>query len=260
MNKRGYLTLFGESLSEFSTPKGGDVISVVRTLNIESSAAESLLPVERQSDALEYTMSGYGHISPAGGWVQGHNPFGVFIRWQRASPVLQSTKRRQTSSFHKCRLLKDIATPQLALQKATSILSQQTPSFWATTSPAHHLLAVYRHLQPSKAVSNLPISDEKKETYYVFIGTQTEDQYATILLLPDLQNRVTRYSPPSAQTAQGAAGRKLEKNYTWLSEGVSQMDPLLNLREDTCKKIEQRMTQVPVLLIEGPPYSGKTSL
>ncbi|PRP78876.1 putative ATPase [Planoprotostelium fungivorum] len=50
---------FGESLSEFSTPKGGDVISVVRTLNIESSAAESLLPVERQSDALDYTMSGY---------------------------------------------------------------------------------------------------------------------------------------------------------------------------------------------------------
>ncbi|PRP73880.1 hypothetical protein PROFUN_16474, partial [Planoprotostelium fungivorum] len=54
--------------------------------------------------------------------------------------------------------------------------------------------------------------------------------------------------------------RKLEKNYTWLSEGVSQMDPLLNLREDTCKKIKQRMTQVPVLLIEGSPYSGKTSL
>lgn len=38
------------------------------------------------------------------------------------------------------------------------------------------------------------------------------------------------------------------------------MDPLLNLCEDTCKKIEQRMTQVPVLLIERPPYSGKTSL
>ncbi|PRP77823.1 hypothetical protein PROFUN_07765, partial [Planoprotostelium fungivorum] len=86
---------------------------------------------------------------------------------------------------------------------------------FSTISPAHHLLAVYRHLQPSKTVSNLPISDEKKETYYVFIGTQTEDQCATILLLPDLQNRVTRYSPPSAQTAQVAAGP------LWGSTGLS---------------------------------------
>ncbi|PRP76433.1 hypothetical protein PROFUN_12045 [Planoprotostelium fungivorum] len=66
------------------------------------------------------------------------------------------------------------------------------------------------------AVSNLPISDEKKETYYVFIGTQTEDQCATILLLPDLQNRVTRYSPPSAQTAPGSSSHISGPGNCWL--------------------------------------------
>ncbi|PRP73794.1 putative ankyrin repeat protein [Planoprotostelium fungivorum] len=95
----------------------------------------------------------------------------------------------------------------------------------------------------------------KKDAYYDFIGTRTDIQCDTLLLLPpgDLQRRVSEYDP-------APPGRKLEKNYTWLLEGVSQKDPLLNLRQDTCKKIEQCMTQVPVLLIKGPPYSGKISL
>ncbi|PRP76434.1 hypothetical protein PROFUN_12046 [Planoprotostelium fungivorum] len=72
---------------------------------------------------------------------------------------------------------------------------------FAASRKAGVMLEMTSRAQLITAVSNLPISDEKKETFYVFIGTQTEDQCATILLLPDLQNRVTRYSPPSAQTA-----------------------------------------------------------
>lgn len=56
------------------------------------------------------------------------------------------------------------------------------------------------------AVSNLQVSDQKKEAYYEFIGTQTEDQCATILLIPGLQNRVTNYV--STQTPKPVSRRR----------------------------------------------------
>ncbi|PRP73436.1 hypothetical protein PROFUN_16676 [Planoprotostelium fungivorum] len=108
----------------------------------------------------------------------------------------------------------------------------------------------FRGEAADRILTDTTVSDAKIDVWYADAQAAKTDA--------DWEGLRDAIVPPPAQTAP--TSRKLEKNYTWLSEGVSQMDPLLNLREDTCKKIKQRMTQVPVLLIEGPPYSGKTSL